>query len=224
MSSQAKRMWLHDEDNNIKILPYTTLDNIKIQPNINEDDFLEFEEDYRDVKNTINTNKNLADNAINSLDNRVTILEGLSSGGVSGPATHTADGLMSKEDKIKLDLIEDEANKYEIPKATTTSLGGIKVDGETTDIDEDGYLQILSGGGGASVIRALNDVHINAILDGDLLQYSQLERKWVNVSPAEALSNFNGSGTDVDYISFDDIIDLFNTEDITYYYDLDRQY
>ena len=143
---------------------------------------------------------------------------------MSGPATHTADGLMSKEDKIKLDLIEDEANKYEIPKATTTSLGGIKVDGETTDIDEDGYLQILSGGGGASVIRALNDVHINAILDGDLLQYSQLERKWVNVSPAEALSNFNGSGTDVDYISFDDIIDLFNTEDITYYYDLDRQY
>lgn len=42
-------------------------------------------------------------------------------------ATTTAAGLMSAADKSKLDGIDAEANKYTLPTATTTVLGGIKV-------------------------------------------------------------------------------------------------
>ena len=55
-----------------------------------------------------------------------------------------ADGLMSKEDKAKLDGIQEKANNYTLPTASSVILGGIKlgeglrnVDGATTigDID-----------------------------------------------------------------------------------------
>lgn len=51
------------------------------------------------------------------------------------------DGLMSKEDKNKLDLIEDNANNYELPSATSDTLGGIKV-GSDFDITSDGLLTL----------------------------------------------------------------------------------
>lgn len=41
-------------------------------------------------------------------------------------ATTGSDGLMSKEDKTKLDGIENNANNYVLPAATNESLGGIK--------------------------------------------------------------------------------------------------
>ena len=40
--------------------------------------------------------------------------------------TSSADGLMSKEDKAKLDNIANNANNYTLPAATKTALGGIK--------------------------------------------------------------------------------------------------
>lgn len=42
-------------------------------------------------------------------------------------ATTGSDGLMSKEDKTKLDGIENNANNYVLPAATNESLGGIKI-------------------------------------------------------------------------------------------------
>lgn len=225
MASQTKHLWLHDEDNTVNVAPYTTLDNIKIQPDVNEDNFLSFEEDYNELKGRVNTNKNLADNAINNLDTRVTVLEGSSSGGgTSSLATPLANGLMSKEDKAKLDEIDDEANKYILPKASQNTLGGIKVDGSTTGVDQDGFLQIYSGGNGASALPGLNDVEIDALMDGDLLQYSQARRKWINVFPSEVSGGGGGGSASLEYIDFDDIIDLFNTENINYAYNLDRKY
>lgn len=41
-------------------------------------------------------------------------------------ATHTNEGVMSVTDKVKLDGIAANANKYTLPKATTATLGGIK--------------------------------------------------------------------------------------------------
>lgn len=41
-------------------------------------------------------------------------------------ATSSKDGLMSKEDKAKLDGIEAQANKYTLPAAGRSSLGGVK--------------------------------------------------------------------------------------------------
>lgn len=46
-------------------------------------------------------------------------------------ATTSANGLMSSADKVKLDGIEEGANAYVLPPATTDTLGGVKPDGET---------------------------------------------------------------------------------------------
>ena len=42
-------------------------------------------------------------------------------------ATTSANGLMSKDDKVKLNGIAEGANKYTLPNATTSTLGGVKV-------------------------------------------------------------------------------------------------
>lgn len=56
-------------------------------------------------------------------------------GKVSVPtATASIDGLMSKEDKVKLNGIEEGANKYVLPPATDSTLGGIIV-GSKLSID-----------------------------------------------------------------------------------------
>lgn len=54
-------------------------------------------------------------------------------------ATSTAPGLMSATDKAKLDGIVLNANKYELPVATTDVLGGVK-QGENITIAEDGTI------------------------------------------------------------------------------------
>ena len=54
-------------------------------------------------------------------------------------ASASANGLMSKEDKAKLDGIAKEANKYELPIASNTILGGVKV-GTNLSIDTNGVL------------------------------------------------------------------------------------
>ena len=59
--------------------------------------------------------------------------------------TETSDGLMAKEDKVKLNGIEDNANNYVLPKASTTELGGVKVDGVTIVIDNDGVIKSNAG-------------------------------------------------------------------------------
>ena len=60
-------------------------------------------------------------------------------GHVHDNATTEKDGFISKEDKAKLDGIEEGANKYTLPNATAAVLGGIKV-GENLSISEDGVL------------------------------------------------------------------------------------
>lgn len=45
---------------------------------------------------------------------------------VPGKASASADGLMSKEDKAKLEGVANNANNYTLPAATTSTLGGVK--------------------------------------------------------------------------------------------------
>lgn len=54
-------------------------------------------------------------------DEKITALEDKTS-----KASTSADGLMSKEDKAKLDGIQNQANKYTLPAATKQALGGVK--------------------------------------------------------------------------------------------------
>lgn len=67
-----------------------------------------------------------------------------------GNATTEAAGLMSTDDKSKLNGIEAQANKYVLPTASTSELGGVKVDGITVTI-EDGVISATGGGGGTTV-------------------------------------------------------------------------
>ena len=59
---------------------------------------------------------------------------------VPGKASTSADGLMSKEDKAKLDGVASGANAYVLPAATKSALGGVKqaahVDGASGTVQQ----------------------------------------------------------------------------------------
>ena len=55
-------------------------------------------------------------------DGKISEIEGKLVNAVAG----SKDGLMSKEDKTKLDGIAAQANKYTLPAANKTTLGGVK--------------------------------------------------------------------------------------------------
>ena len=55
-------------------------------------------------------------------DGKISEIEGKLVNAVAG----SKDGLMSKEDKTKLDGIAEQANKYVLPAANKTTLGGVK--------------------------------------------------------------------------------------------------
>lgn len=55
-------------------------------------------------------------------DSKISELEGKLAKAVAG----SKDGLMSKEDKTKLDGIAEQANKYVLPAANKTTSGGVK--------------------------------------------------------------------------------------------------
>jgi len=48
----------------------------------------------------------------------------------------------SETDKIKLDGIEEGANKYILPNATTSTLGGVMPDGTSITVDENGIISV----------------------------------------------------------------------------------
>lgn len=60
-------------------------------------------------------------------------------------ASQSLSGLMSSGDKKKLDNIEAEANAYTLPVASSGTLGGIKPDGTTVTVSDDGVLTAHAG-------------------------------------------------------------------------------
>ena len=69
-------------------------------------------------------------------------------------ATSSADGLMAAADKKKLDGIQSGANKYTLPVASTATLGGVKPDGKTITIGQDGTITAQSSATAASFLAA----------------------------------------------------------------------
>lgn len=61
---------------------------------------------------------------------------------ISDEATVKTPGLMSSNDKTKLDSIETGANKYVLPKASNDELGGVKI-GEGLSIDTGGTVSVV---------------------------------------------------------------------------------
>ena len=62
-----------------------------------------------------------------------------------GVATQSANGLMSSTDKTKLDGIETGANKYTLPTASTTTLGGVKTTSTVTSTSGYTACPIING-------------------------------------------------------------------------------
>lgn len=69
-------------------------------------------------------------------------------------ATSSADGLLAAADKKKLDGIQSGANKYALPVASTATLGGVKPDGRTITIGQDGTITAQSSATAASFLAA----------------------------------------------------------------------
>lgn len=61
-------------------------------------------------------------------------------------ATDAASGVMGAGDKAKLNGIEAGANAYTLPAATTAALGGVKPDGTTVTVDNDGTIHAAGSG------------------------------------------------------------------------------
>ena len=84
--------------------------------------------------------------------------------------------------KNKLDGIEAQANKYVLPTASNSTLGGVKVDAETITIDQNGVIHAAAA---ATQLSALTDVNLEDLADGQILKYDADTGKWVNTSEAE---------------------------------------
>ena len=84
--------------------------------------------------------------------------------------------------KTKLDGIEAQANKYVLPVATTSALGGVKIDGTTITIDNNGVIHAAES---ATALSALTDVNLTNLQDGQILKWDNTNEVWVNSSEAE---------------------------------------
>lgn len=63
-------------------------------------------------------------------------------------ATTDSPGMMGAMDKAKLDGIDEHANAYTLPAATTGSLGGVRPDGQTITVNPEGVISAHTTGGG----------------------------------------------------------------------------
>lgn len=86
------------------------------------------------------------------------------------------------EDKTKLDGIEDNANNYVLPPASLENLGGVKADGTTIEIDEDGTIHAIGGGeGGTTNYNVLtNKPQVNGV---ELMGNKSLDE--LGIAPSE---------------------------------------
>lgn len=73
-------------------------------------------------------------------------------------ASSSRDGLMSKEDKAKLDGVAAQANKYILTAATTSALGGVKQAAKVNDASS--YFKILENGAIEAISGTIGGIKI----------------------------------------------------------------
>ena len=67
---------------------------------------------------------------------------------------------------------------YSLPTASTSTLGGVKVDGSTITINNNGVISASGSDGGSSALSGLTDVSLSSPYSGQVLKYNG--SKWVN--------------------------------------------
>ena len=102
----------------------------------------------------------------------------------------------------KLNGIEAGANNYTLPTASTSILGGVKIDGTTITI-ENGVISSTTSG--VSQLEDLTDVNLNDLEDGQILKWDDTSSKWVNTSEAEVRTQLSLlEDVDIDDTSLED--------------------
>ena len=189
---EIRHLWLHDEDDNYTVLPYTSLNSIKMSENSDND----FIDDYESLKDDIN---DFQEYVINGQGFGINYIWAALNGLQNNSATPSSNGLMSKEDKAKLDSINANANNYQLPMASNLILGGIRIDDSNFNINENGVLSIK---GGINSLAGLSDVYIeeNSEIDGQALVYDNAMKKWTNGA---------GGGGSGNPITVEQIVSLF---------------
>ena len=75
-------------------------------------------------------------------------------------------------------------SQYTLPTASTEVLGGVKVDGTSITIDNEGVIS----SSGSSDLSELNDVVITSLLNNDVLKYNATTEKWENGESTDILN------------------------------------
>jgi len=103
--------------------------------------------------------------------------------------THSTAGKVWKWDGTSWIGSADSSNQYVLPVATTSDLGGVKIDGSSITIDANGVISSTATGG-ATTLTALTDTTIpNTITPGHVLKWDG--STW---SPAADASSGSGGG------------------------------
>ena len=103
---------------------------------------------------------------------------------VPGNATADASGLMSREDYSKLQGIETGANKFILGKATTSTLGGVKI-GNGINVDSTGKI-FLEVGAGLNIAN-------NTLVNSGVQELTANQKD----NPGVVSATINGSVTDI---------------------------
>ena len=74
-NDEYKKLWLHDEEDTVTVLPYTTLDNIKIDEGGGQ--FTDFQTNYEQLQRNVNSNKNKVTQLNNQLNSMNKVLYGV---------------------------------------------------------------------------------------------------------------------------------------------------
>lgn len=81
-----------------------------------------------------------------------------------------------KDFKKNIDNVIDSLNKsvdYNLPIATTETLGGVKVDGTTVTINDDGVISATTGGGGGSASeKPINYITVNGTFSAITIDFA----------------------------------------------------
>lgn len=87
-----------------------------------------------------------------------------------GTATSGSAGLMSSADKSKLDKIDNGANNYVLPTATTSRLGGVKAGGDIS-VDDTGSVTVNHANSASLIEIAQNEVNFANQIEGSTTLY-----------------------------------------------------
>ena len=127
---------------------YATTEYVDTKVDVVDKKVDELDEDVTSLEETVDKYDEritTVEDEVSTYDDRINSLEEKAHTHDNKPILDNTTASFTISDETKLDGIEDHANNYSLPKASDTTLGGIKV-GDNLSIDNDGVLSANPGG------------------------------------------------------------------------------